>query len=103
MSIGELRRAVIARDGACIIALIVDKSHVCRDQWGEPHRSDDTARLTLEHVREQPGGMRRDDPGWCVAMCYAANIEHAGSTTEARARINAYLAGWRAARRVSWL
>lgn len=96
MTTAELRVRVIVRDGACILSLL-DRSHSCRDQWGDPHRPDDIAKLTLEHVREHPGGMRRDDPGWCVAMCAEANIEHAGSATEARRLINAYLRGVRTA------
>jgi len=92
----ELRALVIARDGGCILALLYPRFHQCRDRWGEPHLPDDLRKLTLEHVREHPGGMRRDDPGWCVAMCATANTEHAGSTTEPRRLINAYLAGVRA-------
>ena len=71
---GALRRLVIERDRECVI-LLADASHVCRDRWGEPHRPDDRTKLTLEHVREHAGGKRRDDPGWCVAVCYAANAE----------------------------
>ena len=96
MTRSELRRMVIARDQGCILALVANRSHQCRDQWGDPHQPDQLDKLTLEHVREHPGGMRRDEPGWCVAMCAEANIEHRGSTTEARRLINAYLAGVRA-------
>ena len=39
--------------------------------------------------------MRRDEPGWCVAMCHSGNVYHAGSTTEARRMINIYLLGVR--------
>ena len=86
---------VIARDKRCALD-IVCRGHNCRDCWGDPHPPDDVAKLSIEHVREHPGGMRRDDPGWLVAMCAEANIEHAGSTTEARRLLNAYLAGIRA-------
>ena len=96
MNRSDLRALVIARDGGCILALI-DRGHSCRDQWGEPHRPDQLDKLTLEHVREHPGGMRRDEPGWCVAMCHSGNVYHAGSTTEARRMINIYLLGVRAA------
>jgi hypothetical protein len=90
-----LREAVIRRDRACLLWLL-DATHQCRDQWGEPHQPTALDRLTLEHVREHPGGQRRDSEGWCVAMCHVGNIEHAGSTTETRRRLNDYLLGIRA-------
>lgn len=98
MTRAELRAFVIARDGACLASLL-DRTHQeCRDRWGDPHRPDDLRRLTLEHVREHPGGMRRDEPGWCVTLCHEANaVEHWGSTSEHRALLNAYLRGVRAA------
>lgn len=84
-----LRAFVLHRDRACILS-IVTRDHGCRDRWGEPHRPDEPDKLTIERVRE-----RRDDPGWLVAMCAAADVEHTGSTTETRRLIDAYLAGVR--------
>jgi len=88
----EIRAAVLRRDHVCVLSL-VDHGHQCRDKWGEPHDPNDIGKLTLEHVRTDPGGMRRDDELHCVAMCHEGNVMHAGSTTENRARLNAYLLG----------
>ncbi len=91
----EVHAAVMRRDKVCILALL-DKTHgVCRDRWGEPHNPTDMGKLTLEHVRDEPGGRRRSDEGHMVAMCGWANDQHAGSTTENRALLKAYLFGTR--------
>lgn len=99
MTLSELRAKVLNRDGQCILAQF-DDTHECADTWGTNHSPYDLDRLTLEHVREHPGGRRRDELGWCVAMCHRANIEHMGSTTEVRRRLNDYLMGVRA--QMSW-
>lgn len=88
---------VIQRDRQCIAALL-DNSHECADRWGTKHHAADPDKLTVEHVREHPGGMRRDDEGWLVAMCHSGNVvEHWGSSTENRRMLNIYLRGIRAA------
>lgn len=89
---GELRANVLFRDGRCVASLL-DGHHICADRWGEEHRPDDLDRLTLEHVREHPGGMRRDEPGWCLTLCFAANMAHWSSANPVAAR--SYLAGVR--------
>ena len=92
-----IRAFVIHRDGRCVIALL-DKSHICRDKWGTEHGADASELLTIEHVRTDPGGARRDDPLHLVAMCWRGNVDdHWGSSTENRALLNAYLAGCRTA------
>lgn len=92
------RDYILVRDGRCLAALL-DKSHWCRDQWGASHRPDHVESLTIEHVRTDPGGARRDDPLHLVAMCWQGNVvDHWGSSTENRALLNAYLAGCRTAR-----
>lgn len=85
MKMAELRSEVIYRDGACVASLL-DRSHECRDRWGRPHRPDELDSLTLGHVREEPGGMRRDEPGWCIAQCWASNAEHWESANAVAAR-----------------
>ena len=90
MTRSELRAIVINRDGACLLALL-DPTHLCEDQWGQGHSPYDLSRLTLEHVREHPGGMRRDDPGWCVALCHRANVEHTATRAQYRAQVLRYL------------
>lgn len=89
---GELRETVLLRDGECV-AFTVDRSHICRDRWGQEHTPDDLASLTLGHVRKDPGGMRRDEPGWCVALCFVANDRHWESANAHIVR--AYLEGVR--------
>ncbi len=92
-----VRSLVFDRDRRCLAALL-DKGHDCRDKWGGRTRSDDMLTMTIEHVREEPGGHRFDDVLHLVAMCWAANVvQHWGSSTENRALLNAYLAGVRAA------
>lgn len=70
----------------------IDPTHLCRDAWGTPHRSDDLERLTLDHVKDQPRFGRRapSDPWHLVAMCASANI--GGPSREVRYAERAYLA-----------
>ena len=44
----DLHRRVVQRDG-CLMARF-DRSHECRDQWGDPHGPWDLEKLTVEHV-----------------------------------------------------
>ena len=90
MNRSELRAIVINRDGGCLLARF-DELHECEDQWGTRHSPYDLSRLTLEHVREHAGGMRRDDPGWCVALCHRANVEHTATRSQYRAQVLRYL------------
>ena len=94
MNRSDLRALVINRDGGCLLAEL-DPIHECEDQWGRGHSPYDLSKLTLEHVREHPGGRRRDEPGWCVALCHRANIEHALTRKDMRAEVLAYLRGIR--------
>lgn len=94
---GELRREVIERDRVCVAALL-DKLHMCRDRWGDPHESDETDKLTLEHVKFD--GVRFDDDDHCVAMCNQGNVvERWSSNVENNRLARAYLAGKRAGER----
>ena len=84
---------VILRDRICVAALL-DKTHVCRDKWGEEHEPYDLSKLTLDHVKDERG-RRQDLPDWCIATCSQANVtEH--WTSANRALASAYLAGVRA-------
>lgn len=80
MNRSALREAVLSRDGGCVIAKL-DLGHRCE------------GRLTLGHVREHPGGMRRDEPGWCIAQCHESNVRHDESRLASEVR--AYLMGVR--------
>jgi hypothetical protein len=88
-----VRQQVLDRDRQCVAALL-DRSHQCRDTWGEPHSPWDRARLTIEHVKDEPmmGKRAPSDPGHLVAMCHGGNaVEHWGSAN--RGLCLAYLAG----------
>ena len=71
----ELRREILERDKRCFLARLYN-DHVCRDLWGNPHRSDDLDRLSLEHVKDQGMMGRRapSDPAHLLALCATANI-----------------------------
>ena len=94
MTLSALRWTVILRDGGCVIAQVVDRAHVCQDRYGQVHPATELDSLTLGHVREHPGGKRRDEEGWCIAQCARSNLEHMESADAAVVR--AYLAGVRA-------
>ncbi len=87
----ELRDFILARDRVCFLSR-VDLSHICRDRWGMPHRSDDTDRLSLEHVKDEPrmGVRAPSDAKHLLALCHGAN----GSvpSKEMRAAMRSYLA-----------
>jgi hypothetical protein len=71
----ETRRAVLVRDGACLLSKI-EPGHECRDMWGDPHRPDDLDKLTLEHVKDHSmmGKRAPSDERHMVALCASANI-----------------------------
>ena len=92
MTLSDLREDVILRDRQCVLALLT--RHMCRDRWGFAHLPTDLDRLTLGHVREHPGGKRRDDEGWAIAQCGRSNDQHEESANAELVR--AYLAGVRA-------
>jgi hypothetical protein len=92
----HLRRTVFERDRWLCLARVRDATHRCRNRWGEEVEPREGVTyvnaLTLEHVRLEPGGKRRDDERFCVTLCHGANAEeHWGSTTDHRAWLNAYL------------
>ena len=95
MNRSDLRRLVLMRDQACVLALI-DPTHECADRWGYAHLHTDVQKLTLGHIKEHPGGMRRDDPGWCIAQCARSNELHEETTKAHRGLVLAYLRGYRA-------
>jgi hypothetical protein len=86
---GELRRIVIRRDRTCVAAKL-DRTHDCQDRWGQAASPDDQRALSLDHVRD-PRGRRQDDPFWCIATCYGANLAHWESAN--RTLCQAYLLG----------
>jgi hypothetical protein len=95
----ELHDAILIRDGICVAALL-DRGHVCRDEWGQPHAPTDLYRLTVEHVKDEPrmGKRAPSDESHMMALCFGANAwDHWGSRNRDLCR--AYLAG--AVRRVA--
>lgn len=94
-SLGVLRTEVINRDRQCVAALL-DLSHECRDQWGQPHVPGALLKLTLEHVKDRRG-RRFDDEFHCIALCSKGNVQDHWSDAN-RPLAWAYLAGVAAAR-----
>ena len=88
----DLRRAVLERDGCCIL-LRLDPKHLCRTVWGEYHDPRDLSLLTVEHVKSEPmmGRKAPDDLAHLVAMCGYANV--AVPSRVIRDQIRAYLHG----------
>lgn len=87
----ELHAAILRRDRECVLAKI-EPEHLCRDSWGHPHAAGDLARLTVEHVKDQPrmGKRAPSDLAHCLALCAAANV--AAPSKSQRAAFRAYLA-----------
>lgn len=86
----ELRAAVFARDGACVLSKR-NRMHVCHDQWGRWHASNDVGRLSLEHVKSQlrAGQRAESDMAHLVALCHGANV--AVPSKDERAWMREYL------------
>jgi len=70
-----LRRAVLERDGCCVL-LRIDPFHHCRDVWGQYHDPRDLDKLTIEHVKDElmMGRKAPDDLAHLVALCGYANV-----------------------------
>jgi hypothetical protein len=95
MSLVELHRQVILRDRQCVAA-VYDKSHVCKDKFGNEHLANDLHKLTLEHVKDDRG-RRIDGEMWCIALCSEANVQQHWSSAN-REQAIFYLAGVKAGR-----
>jgi hypothetical protein len=71
------RQLVLIRDGVCFLYRL-DKSHVCRDAFGNRHAATDIHRMTVDHFHLHAGGTlgkkADDDCRHMVAMCAAGNI-----------------------------
>lgn len=87
----ETRRFVLRRDGQCV-AHVIDERHVCRDQWGVPHRSDELGKMTLDHVKDAPrmGKRAPSDAAHLVTLCWGAHIR-SGWATSHRPELREYL------------
>jgi hypothetical protein len=86
-----VRDEVLHRDGRCFMERI-DRTHVCRDQWGTAHSSRDVQRLTLEHVKKELrfGVRAGSSKETMVALCHAENLRP--PSKETREAMRAYLA-----------
>lgn len=95
-----LREAILRRDRQCLAALL-DRSHQCRDQWGQPCSPRLESALTIEHVKDEPmmGKRAPSDPGHLVALCWDANVVSLWGSAH-RDLLRAYLAGTGA--RLQW-
>lgn len=74
----ELHDHIVRRDGMCFM-FFVNRGHVCRDRWGEPHSPFALGRLTVDHVHDVAGGIRGkrapSDKRHLTAMCWQANVD----------------------------
>lgn len=86
----EVREAVLRRDGRCV-ASILEPGHECRDMYGTTHHPSALSRMTLDHLRLDPGGKRRSLPSQLVTLCYGAHIA-TGWATANRPALRDYLA-----------
>lgn len=72
-----VRAEVMVRDRHCFLWRM-DRDHVCRDMWGNPHAPTDFGRLTVDHVHDVAGGAKGkrapSDPQHLVLMCHAGNV-----------------------------
>jgi hypothetical protein len=87
-----IREAVLRRDGGCVAA-ILSPGHICRDQWGRHHASDDLLPMTLDHVQEGYGRMGKrapSDPAHLVTLCWGAHLLTHWATSH-RPALRAYL------------
>lgn len=75
VDLGALRLRVFQRDHWTCLAAVLDPEHRCGGAFGKALPGTDYYRqtLTLEHVRTDPGGARRDREEFCVTLCYEAN------------------------------
>lgn len=88
----ELRAAVLERDGRCVRSRM-EPEHECRNNWGEYHRADALAQLTLDHVQERYGRMGKrapSDMAHLVTLCWDAHL--GGWATSHRPELRSYLA-----------
>jgi hypothetical protein len=72
----ELHARVLRRDTACFIYLYVDRQHICADRWNRSHSPYELAKLTVDHVKDEPmmGVRAPDDERHLVAMCWRGNV-----------------------------
>lgn len=87
----DVHDEVMRRDRECVLAKR-NRAHVCHDQWGRWHASDDVAKLSLEHVKPELMAGRRGPSvaRWMVSLCHAANV--AVPSKDERAWMRSYLA-----------
>lgn len=92
VDLGALRLRVFQRDGWTCLAASLDPEHRCGGAFGKAVLGTDYYRqaLTLEHVRTDPGGARRDREEFCVTLCYEANSYTVWGSAN-RALLNDYL------------
>ena len=85
---------VIARDlriaGGCVAPHLDPMAGECHDRWGNLVRPYAVEALTLDHVREEPGGRRRSEPRWLVAACSGHHV-FGGWCSANRPKLREYL------------
>ena len=85
---------VVQRDlriaGGCVAPHLDAMAGLCRDKWGTVVLPYAEAALTVDHIREEPGGERRSLPRWLATVCYGHHI-NGGWATSHRPELRRYL------------
>lgn len=77
--------------GGCIAPHLDAQAGLCRDKWGTPVLPYARAAMTVDHIREEPGGERRSQRRWMVTFCWGHHV-NGGWATAHRPEIRKYLA-----------
>lgn len=73
----ELRRQVLLRDGKCVLRQLGYRGHHCAGQFDRLARDWNDGDWSLEHVTQVHSHLdvRRDDDAHCVALCVGTNTK----------------------------
>lgn len=90
----QVRAEVIERDlrvaGGCVAPHLDAFAGLCRDRWGTPVLPYARAALTVDHIREEPGGQRRSEARWLATVCWGHHV-NGGWSTAHRPELRDYL------------
>lgn len=84
---------VVQRDlriaGGCVAPKVDATAGECRSKWGALVLPYAREALTVDHIREEPGGQRRSLPRWLVTLCSHHHLD--GWATAHRPLLRRYL------------
>ena len=69
MTVGEMRAAVLIRDGGCIAIRLDWQAGPCRDQWGAHIPEDCLPEMELDYIRLRATGKRHELASDHVTLC----------------------------------